>query len=71
MNSTAMKYYEGVIKEETGNLIHGLRERKSKEVDISAWMSFFRCVRWLVFDHNLSIILTTFIASFDAMGRMS
>ncbi|PSR81867.1 hypothetical protein PHLCEN_2v6239 [Hermanssonia centrifuga] len=41
MNSTAMKYYEGVIKEETANLIHGLRERKSKEVDISAWMSFF------------------------------
>ncbi|PSR77866.1 hypothetical protein PHLCEN_2v7687 [Hermanssonia centrifuga] len=35
-----MKYYEEVIKEETGNLIQGLRERKLKKVDISAWMSF-------------------------------
>ncbi|THG98784.1 hypothetical protein EW026_g3461 [Hermanssonia centrifuga] len=40
MNSTAMKYYEDVIREETTTLLRVLRERKSEKTDISEWMSF-------------------------------
>ncbi|KAJ3554506.1 hypothetical protein NM688_g3073 [Phlebia brevispora] len=41
MNSTAMKYYEGLIKSTVDDLLAGLHKRGGQKLDISAWMTFF------------------------------
>ncbi|KAF7797907.1 hypothetical protein EIP86_009113 [Pleurotus ostreatoroseus] len=36
-----MKYYEGIVKNTTDDLLTALRKREGESLDISAWMSFF------------------------------
>lgn len=47
MNSTAMKYYEGLIKSTVDDLLAGLRKREGQKLDISAWMTFFGYLSFL------------------------
>ena len=41
MNSTSMKYYEGLIKTTVHDLLAALDQRQGEEVDISVWMTYF------------------------------
>lgn len=41
MNSAAMKYYEGMIKNTVSELVAALRKREGEKLDISTWMTYF------------------------------
>ncbi|THH00159.1 hypothetical protein EW026_g2323 [Hermanssonia centrifuga] len=41
MNSTAMKYYEDLVRSQVGELARAFHQREGEKVDISAWMTFF------------------------------
>ena len=69
MNSSAMKYYEGIVKNTTDDLLTALRKREGESLDISAWMSFFGCVAAVVvFQINDS--LSDGFYRYDFMGHM-
>ena len=41
MSSTALKDYEHIVKNKVQELMDGLSQRQSQDLDISQWMSFF------------------------------
>ena len=41
MNSAAMKYYEELVEETVGDLMTSLKQRTTKAIDFSEWMTYF------------------------------